>query len=160
MSAYTEALKAAMKERGELLGERQRLDRRLLRINQTIATLLRLDGSDCPESISNKGIADAIRDLLGFAREQGRNHAVSVAQLRFNLESVGYDFSQYKNPNASLSGTLERLVESGELKKVRIKRSDDSRVTGYEADTGLKYAGQSETVQKAVKKALPGKDKK
>lgn len=128
--AYDDALAVAHKELSEAEKERQALDIRILRLKQTIATLMRLIGHDVPTLVMNKGITDAVRDYLTFAK--ATNHGpVTIREVRSQLEIVGYDFSNYKNANASIAGTLERLVDAKEVRKLRKRRDDGVTVTGY-----------------------------
>lgn len=128
---YRAALEKAKQELFEAETAREKIDLRILRLKQTIATLFRLVGVDVPDAMANKGITDAVREYLRFMAEAGSGHPVGVAQVRDQLEIVGYDFSGYKNPNASIAGTLERLVATGEAKKVRAKNLSGKFVTGY-----------------------------
>lgn len=128
--AYSQALDKAHKELTKANDERAVLDVRIVRLKQTIATLLRLLGTDEPASISNKGITDAVREYLAWVKARD-NRAITIRELRDQLESVGFDFSNYKNPNASIGGTLERLCEAKEVKRMRRRRDDGVTVTGY-----------------------------
>jgi hypothetical protein len=136
---YQAAYDAAEKEFQEALRERNTLDVRILRLKQTKSTLMRLMGTGVPTAVPNKGISDAVRDYLKWVKTNHHPPA-SIREIRDQLESVGYDFSNYKNANASISGTLERLVEMHEVKKTRQKRDDGITVKAYywvgEAKTG------------------------
>lgn len=127
---YQDAIETARRELTEAEEQRNVLDIRILRLKQTVATLMRLVGQDVPDSLTNKGITDAVREYLTFAKAHNAG-PVTIRELRSQLEIVGYDFTNYKNPNASLAGTLERLVEGREVRKVRKRRDDGVTVTGY-----------------------------
>ena len=128
--AYQAAYDQADKEHKSAMAERTVLDRRITHLKQTMATLLRLMGSSMPDAVSNKGITDAVREYMSFAKNRF-DHPVTIREIRDQLESVGYDFSGHKNPNASISGTLERLYEAKEVLKKRRRRDDGVTVTGY-----------------------------
>src|SRR5262245_46076775 len=112
-SAYDAAISAATKELGELRAERARIDIRIKRLTETVATLFRLTLSDQPENVINLGLTDAIRACLRTGYPQPAPSSAIVA----GLESAGYDFSGYSNKQASVNGTLQRLTDNGEVKK-------------------------------------------
>lgn len=127
--AYAAALAAAAEELKDLAAKKREIDSRILRVRQTVATLLRLISADDPASVVNKGIADAIREALRFGSMQ-EEPAATPRQLRRFLETIGYDFSKYSNPIASINGTLQQMVTRGEAEKVKVKRGED-RVFAY-----------------------------
>src|SRR5262245_47553389 len=109
---YKAAYDRADKEVKQALEERDALDKKILYLKQTKATLMRLMGMMVPTAIINKGITEAVRDYLRWAKAHHPKQPVSIREIREQLESIGYDFSSHKNPNASVSGTLERMYEA------------------------------------------------
>jgi len=142
MGAYDDALTEALKEQGDLLKQRAEIDKRLLHLKQTIATLFRLTGAALPNAIINRGMTDAVRDFLDFVAKQGTGQWVSAKDVKDNLEGVGYDFSAYKNSIASVNGTLQRLVDGDELEKRKIRNDDGSWVTKYRLKSNALAEGQ------------------
>ena len=131
IDAYNAAYEKATLEYDAAIEERAEIDKRILYLRQTKATLMRLMGMALPNAIQNKGITDAVRDYLQWAKRHHPTQPVTIREIRDQLESAGYDFSNHKNPNASVSGTLERLHEAKEVHKRRRRRDDGVTVTGY-----------------------------
>lgn len=129
--AYLDALERASEEYKKGLAERKALDERLLHLRQTISTLMRLIGPGIPGHVVNRGITDAVRSYLQWVKTNTPDRRVTIRDIRERLEAVGYDFSSYKNPNASISGTLERLVTGGTVKKNRRRQDDGITITAY-----------------------------
>jgi hypothetical protein len=125
MAAYQTALNEAQRELAKLEKEKVEISRRILHLEQTVATLRRLTSGANPQAFVNAGITDAIREALQTAPVP-----LTVSILRNGMERLGYDFSGYENPSASIAGTLERLVKAGEVAKVRVGKGDTT-VAGY-----------------------------
>jgi len=104
---YRRALEAAMKEYEQLGADRQRIDKRLSELAQTIGTLSRLCGLTPTVSW---GLTDACRTVL---RNAGA--PMTAAAVRDRLEAIGYDLSGYSNALAAIHTTLKRLRDAGEL---------------------------------------------
>lgn len=106
---YRRALEAAVAEYEQAAMERQRVDKRLSELAQTIGTLSRLCGLT---PTVPWGLTDACRTVL-------RNAGVSMtpAEIRDRLEAIGCDLSGYSNALAAIHTTLKRLAEAGELRK-------------------------------------------
>lgn len=56
------------------------------------------------------GITEAIRAVLRL-----RNKAMKAAEVKADLEMMGYDFREFSNPSAMVHNTLKRMAENGEL---------------------------------------------
>jgi hypothetical protein len=78
-----------------------------------------------------------MRVYLRYDRDRRGGEPVTVQDFRHQLEIVGFDFTDYRNPNASISGSLQKLVAAGEVEKVRIKR-DGTSVYAYKPTDKLK----------------------
>ena len=107
---YRRALEAAVKEYESLGEERQRIDKRLAELAQTISTLSRLCGITPTVSM---GLSDACRMVL---RNAGL--PMTPAELRDRLLAIGIDLSGYANALATIHTTLKRLNDAGELRSV------------------------------------------
>jgi hypothetical protein len=105
---YRRALEAAAKEYEQLAAERQRTDKRLSELAQTIGTLSRLCGLT---PTVPWGLTDACRTVL---RNAGT--ALTPAEIRDRLTAIGCDLSVYSNALAAIHTTLKRLAEAGELR--------------------------------------------
>lgn len=67
------------------------------------------------------GISDAIRSILRLKKV-----AMTAAQVKADLELMGYDFAGLANPSALVHNTLKRMAGTGEL-------GYDSRNKTYQA---------------------------
>jgi hypothetical protein len=107
---YRRALEAAAKEYEALGAERQRIDKRLGELAQTISTLSRLCGI---VPTVPWGLTDACRMVV-------RNAGVPMtpAEVRDRLQGVGVDLSTYANALAAIHTTLKRLNDTGELRSI------------------------------------------
>jgi hypothetical protein len=102
---YRRALEVAIKEYEQLAAERQRIDRRLSELAQTIGTLSRLCGFT---PTVPWGLTDACRTVL---RDAGA--AMTPAEIRDRLIAIGCDLSVYSN---ALAAIHKRLAQAGELR--------------------------------------------
>ncbi len=109
---YRRALEVAIKEYEQLVAERQRIDRRLSELAQTIGTLTRLCGLT---PTVPWGLTDACRTVL---RNAGT--AMTPAEIRDRLVAIGCDLSVYSNALAAIHTTLKRLAEAGELRTAAV----------------------------------------
>jgi hypothetical protein len=107
---YRRALEAAAKEYEALGAERQRLDRRLGELAQTISTLSRLCGL---VPTVHLGLTDACRMIL---RSVGL--PMTPVEIRDRLKAIGFDLSKYANDLAAVHTTLKRLNDAEELRLV------------------------------------------
>jgi hypothetical protein len=133
---WKEALTAARSEHRELIQQRdvidaaqadldlkrETLEKRILQLEQTIASLSELTGEG-PLSkawsraelnkLDSLKLADALRKVL-----QSGNKYWTPIDVRDMLLLQGYDLSGYTNPLASIHAVLKRLHESGETVRI------------------------------------------
>jgi hypothetical protein len=107
---YRRALEAAAREYEALGAERQRIDKRLGELAQTISTLSRLCGLT---PTVPWGLTDACRTVLRSA-----GVPMTPLEVRNRLAAVGVDLSSYANALAAIHTTLKRLNDAGELRSV------------------------------------------
>jgi len=110
INEYRRALETAAKEYEALGEERQRIDRRLGELAQTISSLSRLCGLT---PTVPWGLTDACRTVLRSA-----GVTMTPAEVRERLQAIGCDLSSYSNVMAAIHTVLKRLNESGELRFV------------------------------------------
>ena len=113
-SDYRRALDAACREWERLSAERSALDARLTDVQRSIATLTRLCGLVPTVPF---GLAEGCRLVL--ARDGAPRTA---ADVRRDLEAIGFDFSRHANPLASIHVTLKRLVQRGDVQQISAGR--------------------------------------
>jgi hypothetical protein len=107
---YRRALEAAVREYEALGEQRQRIDRRLAELAQTLSTLSRLCGIVPTVSV---GLTDACRLVL-----RGAGLPMTPTEVRERLKSFGFDLARYTNDLAAVHTTLKRLNDAGELRFV------------------------------------------
>src|SRR5215470_11361012 len=117
---YRKALDAANGEFERLIQERVELDRRIVRLKQTIAGLTGLCGSNSHSEPSVNRIlplappfmrlTSAIRQVLGAA-----NSPMRPPELRTELLKRGLSLAQYGNKLAGIHNTLTRLQRQGQV---------------------------------------------
>jgi hypothetical protein len=103
---YRRALQKATREYETLLAERARLDERLAKLAQTIASLMRLCNLTPTVSL---GLTDACRMVLRAA-----GHPLTAVEVRHQLEAMGFDVARYANDLASIHTVLKRLSQAGQ----------------------------------------------
>ncbi len=103
---YREALTAVMKEYECLSEQRAAIDARLAQLVQAIGSLSHL--CDLRPTVA-LGLTDACRIVL-----KAVDHPLAAAEIRQQLEVMGYDTSRYSNPLGSIHVVLRRLCRSGE----------------------------------------------
>ncbi|HEY7497460.1 MAG TPA: hypothetical protein VH740_03055 [Vicinamibacterales bacterium] len=104
---YRRALDAAIAEYESLGAERQKIDKRLTDLAQTISTLSRLCGLT---PTVPWGLTDACRIVLRSGRP------MSATDVRDRLLGIGFDLSKYSVPLAAIHTVLKRLNEAGEAR--------------------------------------------
>ena len=121
-SDYRRAYDAAKKELAELLAQQEQIGKRLVIVRQTIQTLAVIcesEGVDVDPSdeaagmLESSTLADEIRAVL--AAKYGvrlRPH-----EIKSELERLGCDLSEYKNPQATIHMVLKRMAESKEIEE-------------------------------------------
>jgi len=121
---YQKALAAAEAETETLLKQRADIDSRLARLKGTTEALSRLLGIDKrPAAMrlvelmnqvpADPGITNAIRQVLADP-----GIPMSAAEIKFALQSRGFDLSEYVNPGAVIHNTLTRLERQGEVMRL------------------------------------------
>ncbi len=107
---YEQACTEAERELAKLRREREQLDQRIARLEQTLAGLHALID---PEFETSLGLTDTIRQVLRASRD-----AISPTDIRDSLNALGTSLSGHANPMASVHAILARLVKSGEVMEI------------------------------------------
>jgi len=106
---YRRALDAAIREYEALGAERQRVDKRLAELAQTISTLSKLLGFTPTVPL---GLTDAVRLVMRAGVP------MTPIEIRDRLHGIGFDVSKYVNDLAAVHTILRRLNASGELRLI------------------------------------------
>jgi hypothetical protein len=104
------------KERRALENRRAEMEANLADISKQIESLQETMSNLAPlagytlfeESLAKLGITDATRKVLSLESEEW----MSVSEIKTKMTDLGYDFSKYSAPDASIHTTLKRLVEA------------------------------------------------
>jgi hypothetical protein len=121
-SDYDRAYEAAKRELADLLFQQEMIGKRLVLVRQTIQTLailcesegIKVDRSDeAAMLLEHTTFADEIRAVLSA------NHGTWMRphQIKGELERLGCDLTQYKNPQATIHMVLKRIAESREIEQ-------------------------------------------
>ena len=117
-----ETLRTCQTELQELIDERERIDRRIIALKQTLAGLMRLKNDlgthDSKNAsghsllpIETYGLTDACRSVIRLA-----NRELTAGEIRREVETLGIDFSRYSaNPLAAVHQVLSRLKTYNEI---------------------------------------------
>jgi len=114
-SAYltlTNRLAAAQSKRTDLETEMRDVEAEIANLKKAIHRVAVLLGSHHDEPISEMGITDAVRSVIGL-------QPISPTQVREELAKHGFDLGSYENPMASIYKILARLAEAGELEATK-----------------------------------------
>lgn len=124
-SHYEQLIRDSIRRFSELQQQRDKIDGELAKLKQFLYATLNMvpderrskwekeiDGSVSKAWASTASLAASIRRIF-----KEKPHMVySVGRIREQLMERGFDFSGYKsNPLSSISTTLRRMVETGEL---------------------------------------------
>lgn len=121
-SEYRKAYEAAKQELTDLLAQQQLVEQRVVIVRQSLQTLAALCES---EGVEVKPSAEA-EGLLASSTLAADIRAILAAHclrwfrpngVKAQLERLGHDLSQYKNPQATIHMVLKRMAESGEIEE-------------------------------------------
>src|SRR6266700_629193 len=125
-SHYEEIVRNSLERFRALYQQREEIDVELVKLRQFLYATLNMVPDEHRSkweseisvvvdkaSASAASLADSIRRVF----DENTNMTYSVAGMREQLMQRGFDFSGYKsNPLSSISTTLRRMVETGELR--------------------------------------------
>ncbi len=136
-SEYEQLLRNSLQRFRDLFEKREEIDVELVKLRQFMyATLNMVPDDERPRwetaiddavrkaTASTASLADSIRRVF----EDNPAYIFTLGGIKEKLLEAGFDFSSYKsNPLSSISTTLRRMVDMGELDA----RDDLDGVTGY-----------------------------
>ena len=124
---YQKAYESAKQELADLLTKQQEVQKRIVLVRQSLQTLaglcesegVQLDPSaEASYLLENTTLADEIRTILKAASPE----FLRPRHIKFALERLGHDLTQYQNPQATIHMVLKRMAESGEVQEDTIPR--------------------------------------
>jgi len=117
---YLKDLKEAREELGQMLAHREQVEIEIARQRRKVAALSELcEESDFANSVDLLaamgleigGLSDACRTALRASRKQW----MTVAEIQEALKELGFPLDKYKAAAASITTTVNRLVDAGEV---------------------------------------------
>lgn len=121
-SDYRKAYEAAKQELTDLLAHQESVEKRIVIVRQslqTLATLCESEGVEVKPSAEAEGLL-ALSGLAADIRAVLSAHCLVWFRpngVKSELERLGRDLSEYKNPQATIHMVLKRMVESGEIEE-------------------------------------------
>lgn len=109
-----EQLAKAQKELSELLLKREHIEILIAKQKRKVAAWVELcDESDVAEPVDLDlgGLSDACRTALRGSRKEW----ITIAEIQAALKELGFPLQQYKAPAASITTTVNRMVEEGSV---------------------------------------------
>lgn len=136
-SHYEEIIGSSLQRFRDLYSQREEIDVELVKLRQFLYATLNMVPDEAQEkwrreidaavekaTANAASLADSIRKI--FADKP--MYIFTVYGIREALTDAGFDFSSYKsNPLSSISTTLRRMVETGELES----KEDSNGVSGF-----------------------------
>jgi len=119
---YQKAYDSAKQELADLLAKQQETERRIVLLRQSLQTLAGLCESEGVEFspsteasylLEQSTLADEIRTVLKAASPE----FLRPRHIKFALERLGHDLTEYQNPQATIHMVLKRMAESGEVQE-------------------------------------------
>jgi len=114
-SDYQRDLKEAKDELSQLLASKEQIEIEIARQKRKVAALAELCGegdfSEMSVDLDLGGLSEACATVLRGSREI----SLTAAQIMSELRELGFDLEKYKAPLASITTTVNRMVESGEV---------------------------------------------
>jgi len=115
------------KDLADLVGQRDRLNVRIMQTMnrlKNVQVVMAIDENTArtirEKGVTGIGLTEAVRMVLRSSTAQPiQTPAIVLAVLR----TLGFDFSEYRNPAAAVHTTLKRLAASGELVYVPSKKA-------------------------------------
>ena len=115
------------KDLADLVGQRDRLNVRIMQTMnrlKNVQVVMAIDENTArtirEKGVTGIGLTEAVRMVLRSSTAQPiQTPAIVLAVLR----TMGFDFSEYRNPAAAVHTTLKRLAASGELVYVPSKKA-------------------------------------
>ena len=121
-SDYRKAYETAKQELIDLLSQKDRIEKRLVIVRQSLSTLATLcdeedvkiePSKEAEELLEHSTLTEEIRSVLqahypGWLRP---------AMVKRQLEHLGHDLAQYTNPQATIHMVLKRLAESEDVEE-------------------------------------------
>ncbi len=144
---YRQILIEAQRDLGNLLAQKDTIDKAIVRLKNTITALSPLSEEKGPLNFlrgiaEETGLTDGCREILktcgGF---------LTAVEVKERLVGLGYDLTRYRNPLASIHAVLKRLAAADAVDTTKNESGstiyawrDKNRVTALPVDRKIKKA--------------------
>jgi len=118
---HKKELLKAREELADLLGKREEIEVAIARQKRKVAAWSELcDESEIGDPVNDAlealgldlgGLSDACRTAMRASRKEW----MTIAEIQATLKELGYPLDKYKAPTASITTTVNRLADSGEV---------------------------------------------
>lgn len=116
---YRTDLEQAQDELIELVRQREILEQKIAKLKRRAALLAQL----CEQEEAAQGIIDLdLRGLIDVCRTAMRASVkewMTISDIEEIIKQLGFPVHEYKAPTASITTTVNRIVEDGEAKVIR-----------------------------------------
>jgi predicted nuclease with TOPRIM domain len=121
---YRKAYETATGELEKLLGEQEKMEKRVLALRKTLnvlSTLCQQEGMDTTDldrryaHLMEVVESSLTRDILQIVRNSAGG--ITAAEIREELIKLGGSLAEHRNPLATIHAVLSRLTESGRVKE-------------------------------------------
>ena len=111
-SRYAPDILQVQHELEQAIEERDRANVKIIGLQARLRALYALADQQmlAPDSEEVVGLTDAVRSIL---RLSGR--AMQAAEVKTNLDVMGFNFKNSVNPSAAVHNTLKRMAATGEI---------------------------------------------
>jgi hypothetical protein len=120
-SDYRKDLQLAREELANLLVSREQTEIEIARQKRKVAALVELCGEGEGDEPTNIAVVRAGLELGGLtdacrtAMRSSRKQWMTISEIQEALKELGFPLDKYKAPTASITTTVNRLVEAGEV---------------------------------------------
>jgi len=150
MLSPQQELKKEQEKYARLLLEKERIETEIAKAKRRIAAWTELcDDTETGELVPDLdlgGLTDACRTVLRSSRKEW----MTTADIQNDLRELGFPLGDYKAPAASITTTVNRLVDAGE---VAVDRRSNPGATEY------KWAPVHPGARAAAKRLMGGRNK-
>ncbi len=135
---YMDDLKQEAQTLAKLLREKDDLDVRIARQRKRVSALAELcdesEFGDKPFDFDLGGLADVCRTAMRASRKEW----MTIAEIQAAIKELGYPLEKYKAPAASITTTVNRMVETEEvaIDKRPIPGANEYKYVGLGAKVG------------------------
>jgi len=119
---YLQVIRDSCQELKQRVTDRERTDKRINELRIALRALVRFMPEDSHRQEILQLVKDAKRRVPSLTESvlalvSQNTEGISSAQIREQLDEAGFDLDEYSQPLATIMSTLQRLVDSGKVKR-------------------------------------------